>query len=175
MANRWPLGATAELYLQSQQKHFALPESESTPLIMVGPGTGLAPFRAFIEERRALGAPGKNWLFFGEQRRATDFFYEEELTGYVRDGFLRLDAAFSRDQAEKVYVQHKMRDQARELWAWLEEGAEFFVCGDKDRMATDVEHELLAIIESQGGRTPEQAKEYLEDLRRTKRYKRDVY
>jgi sulfite reductase (NADPH) flavoprotein alpha-component len=175
MADRWPLETTAELYLQNQQKHFAMPESDSTPLIMVGPGTGLAPFRAFIEERRALGAPGKNWLFFGEQRRATDFFYEEELTGYVRDGFLRLDAAFSRDQTHKVYVQHKMREQARDLWAWLEEGAEFFVCGDKDRMAADVEHELLAIIETQGGRTPEQAKEYLEDLRKTKRYKRDVY
>jgi sulfite reductase (NADPH) flavoprotein alpha-component len=175
MADRWPLETTAELYLQNQQKHFAMPESDSTALIMVGPGTGLAPFRAFIEERRALGAHGKNWLFFGEQRRATDFFYEEELTGYVRDGFLRLDAAFSRDQTHKVYVQHKMLDQARDLWAWLEEGAEFFVCGDKDRMAADVEHALLAIIETQGGRTPEQAKEYLEDLRKTKRYKRDVY
>jgi sulfite reductase (NADPH) flavoprotein alpha-component len=175
MADRWPLDTTAELYLQNQQKHFAMPESASTPLIMVGPGTGLAPFRAFIEERRTLGSSGRNWLFFGEQRRATDFFYEEELTGYARDGFLRLDAAFSRDQTQKVYVQHKMRDQARDLWAWLEEGAEFFVCGDKDRMAADVEHELLAIIETQGGRTPDQAKEYLEDLRKTKRYKRDVY
>jgi sulfite reductase (NADPH) flavoprotein alpha-component len=175
MADRWTLDTTAELYLQNQQKHFAMPESASTPLIMVGPGTGLAPFRAFIEERRTLGSPGKNWLFFGEQRRATDFFYEEELTSYARDGFLRLDAAFSRDQAQKVYVQHKMHDQARDLWAWLEDGAEFFVCGDKDRMASDVEHELLAIIETQGGRTPEQAKEYLENLRRTKRYKRDVY
>jgi sulfite reductase (NADPH) flavoprotein alpha-component len=175
MADRWPLGTTATLYLQNQQKHFAMPESASTPLIMVGPGTGLAPFRAFIEERRALASPGKNWLFFGEQRRATDFFYEEQLTGFARDGFLRLDAAFSRDQAHKVYVQHRMHDQARDIWAWLEDGAEFFVCGDKDRMAADVEHELLAIIERQGGRTPEQAKEYLEDLRRTKRYKRDVY
>ena len=93
----------------------------------------------------------------------------------MRDGFLRLDAAFSRDQAQKVYVQHKMRDQARDLWAWLEEGAEFFVCGDKDRMAADVEHELLSIIEIQGGRTPERAQEYLEELKKTRRYKRDVY
>lgn len=175
MADRWPLATTAELYLQNQQKHFAMPESGSTPLIMVGPGTGLAPFRAFIEERRTVGASGRNWLFFGEQRRATDFFYEDELARCAREGFLRLDAAFSRDQPEKVYVQHKMRHQARDLWAWLEEGAEFFVCGDKDRMAADVEHELLAIIETQGGRTPEQAKEYLEHLRKTKRYKRDVY
>lgn len=175
MADRWPLGTSAELYLQNQQKHFALPASGSTPLIMVGPGTGLAPFRAFIQERRTLGAPGKNWLFFGEQRRATDFFYEEELMGYARESFLRLDAAFSRDQAQKVYVQHKMRDQARDLWAWLEDGAEFFVCGDKDRMAADVERELLAVIETQGGRTADQAKEYVENLRKTKRYKRDVY
>ena len=175
LADRWPVGDTAELYLQNQQKHFAMPVSGDTPMIMIGPGTGLAPFRAFIEERRVTGATGRNWLFFGEQRRASEFFYEEELTAYDRDGTLRLDVAFSRDQAEKVYVQHRMRERARELWEWLEEGAEVFVCGDKDRMAADVDRELLRIVESEGGRTPDQAREYVESLRRSKRYKRDVY
>ncbi len=175
LANRWPDGEAAEMYLQNQQKHFALPSSGDTPVIMVGPGTGLAPFRAFIEERLVTGARGRNWLFFGEQRRASDFFYEQELSGYERDGTLRLDVAFSRDQAQKVYVQHRMRDAAPDLWAWLEEGAEFFVCGDKERMAADVDRELHAIVESQGGRTPEQAKEYIERLKQQRRYKRDVY
>jgi sulfite reductase (NADPH) flavoprotein alpha-component len=175
LANRWPDGATAEMYLQNQQKHFAMPASADTPMIMVGPGTGLAPFRAFVEERLVTGAAGRNWLFFGEQRRASDFFYEEQFAKYVRDEKLRLDVAFSRDQSEKVYVQHRMREQAREVWAWLEEGAELFVCGDKERMAADVDHELLAIVESQGSKTPEQAKEYVENLRTSKRYKRDVY
>jgi sulfite reductase (NADPH) flavoprotein alpha-component len=175
LAERWPEGETAALYLQNQQKHFAMPGDLTAPMIMIGPGTGLAPFRAFIEERRALGAPGRNWLFFGEQRRTTDFFYEDELTTYVRDGFLRLDVAFSRDQAEKVYVQHRMREQARDLWAWLEDGAEVFVCGDKERMAADVDRELHSIVETAGGRTSEQAREYVEMLKRTKRYKRDVY
>jgi sulfite reductase (NADPH) flavoprotein alpha-component len=175
LAERWPVGADAEMYLQNQQRHFAMPEHGDTPMIMVGPGTGLAPFRAFIEERRATGVRGRNWLFFGEQHRATDFFYEEELTRYAREGSLRLDVAFSRDQAAKVYVQHRMREHARDLWTWLEEGAEFFVCGDKERMAADVERELHHIVETEGGRTPDQAKEYVESLRKTKRYKRDVY
>jgi sulfite reductase (NADPH) flavoprotein alpha-component len=175
LADRWPLGATAEVYSQNQQKHFAMPERGDTPLIMVGPGTGLAPFRAFIEERRALGARGRNWLFFGEQRRASDFFYEDEFAAYVRDGFLRLDAAFSRDQPQKIYVQHRMCEQARDLWAWLEEGAEFFVCGDKERMAADVDAMLHEIVQKQGGRTPDQAHEYVEQLKKTKRYKKDVY
>jgi sulfite reductase (NADPH) flavoprotein alpha-component len=152
-----------------------MPADDSVPMIMVGPGTGLAPFRAFIEERRVRGAKGRNWLFFGEQHRATDFFYADELTGYERDGFLRLDLAFSRDQAAKVYVQHRMKENARDIWAWLQEGAEVFVCGDKERMAADVDRELHAIAESAGGRTPEQAKEFVEELKKTKRYKRDVY
>jgi sulfite reductase (NADPH) flavoprotein alpha-component len=175
LADRWPIEASAELYLQNQQRHFAMPASPDTPMIMIGPGTGLAPFRAFIEERRVLGAKGRNWLFFGEQHRATDFFYGDELDGYVKDRFLRLDLAFSRDQASKVYVQHRMQEQARDLWAWLEEGAEIFVCGDKERMAADVDRELHRIIETEGGRTAEQAGQYVENLRQTKRYKRDVY
>jgi sulfite reductase (NADPH) flavoprotein alpha-component len=175
LADRWPVDEVAPMYLQNQQKHFAMPDDPSRPLIMIGPGTGLAPFRAFVEERRAKGATGRNWLFFGEQRRATDFFYEAEWSDYCRDGFLRLDTAFSRDQTHKVYVQHRMREQARDLWAWLEDGAEFFVCGDKERMAADVDRELHTIAETVGGRTPDQAKEYVEHLKKTKRYKRDVY
>lgn len=175
LADRWPIGATADLYLQGQQKHFAMPAEHSTPMIMVGPGTGLAPFRAFIEERRVLGATGRNWLFFGEQRAATDFFYREEWDQYVRDGFLRMDCAFSRDQSEKIYVQHRMREQAADLWRWLEDGAEVFVCGDKDHMAHDVDHVLHEIVETAGGRTPDGAKAYIDDLKTSKRYKRDVY
>jgi sulfite reductase (NADPH) flavoprotein alpha-component len=175
LADRWPVGDTVPLYLQNQQKHFAMPASGETPMIMVGPGTGLAPFRAFIEERRVLGAAGRNWLFFGEQRSATDFFYREQFSEYVADGFLRLDTAFSRDQAEKVYVQHRMREQARDIWTWLEGGAEFFVCGDKERMAADVDAELHRIAETEGGRTTDQAREYIDALKKSGRYKRDVY
>ena len=175
IADRWAVGGVAEMYLQNQQRHFAMPADPSTPMIMVGPGTGLAPFRAFLEERQATGATGRNWLFFGEQHRATDFFYGDELTAWARGGFLRLDLAFSRDQDHKVYVQHRMRERARDVWAWLEDGAELFVCGDKERMAADVDRELLAIIQSAGGRTEDQAREYVDELRRTKRYKRDVY
>ena len=175
IADRWPVGDTAEMYLQNQQRHFAMPRDGATPMIMVGPGTGLAPFRAFVQERRATGATGRNWLFFGEQHRTSDFFYEEELTGYERDGLLRLDLAFSRDQSEKVYVQHRMREQAKDIWAWLEDGAEFFVCGDKTRMAADVDRELHQIIQTAGGRSEDQAREYVEAMRVSKRYKRDVY
>jgi sulfite reductase (NADPH) flavoprotein alpha-component len=175
LSDRWPIGASAEVYSQNQQKHFAMPASGDTPMIMVGPGTGLAPFRAFIEERRTLGMRGRNWLFFGEQRSASDFFYGDQFLGYVKDGLLRLDTAFSRDQPQKIYVQHRMRERARDLWSWLEDGAEFFVCGDKDRMAADVEAALHQIIETEGSRTPEQAREYVERMRVTKRYKRDVY
>jgi sulfite reductase (NADPH) flavoprotein alpha-component len=173
--DRWPVGAPADLYFQNQQKHFAMPADPETPMIMVGPGTGLAPFRAFIEDRRVTGARGRNWLFFGEQRRASDFFYEHEFTQDVADGLLRLDVAFSRDQAEKIYVQHKMREAGRDLWAWLQDGAEFFVCGDKERMAADVDRELHAIAERHGGLSPATAVEYVDGLRKAKRYKRDVY
>jgi sulfite reductase (NADPH) flavoprotein alpha-component len=175
LADRWPVDATAPMYFQNQQKHFALPADPAAPMIMVGPGTGLAPFRAFLEERRVLGAPGRNWLFFGEQHRSTDFFYQDQLCGWERDGFCRLSLAFSRDQAEKLYVQHRMREYAADLWRWLDDGAEFFVCGDKEKMAADIDRELHRIVEVEGGRTPEQAKEYVDEMRRTKRYKRDVY
>ena len=175
LADRWPADTPVEMYLQNQQRHFCMPANPDVPMIMIGPGTGLAPFRAFVEERRVLGSRGRNWLFFGEQHRATDFFYGDELNNYVKDGFLRLDLAFSRDQASKVYVQHRIQENAKDIWAWLQDGAEIFVCGDKERMAADVDRELHRIVETEGGQTPEEAVKYVEQLRQTKRYKRDVY
>jgi sulfite reductase (NADPH) flavoprotein alpha-component len=143
---------------------------------MIGPGTGIAPFRAFLQERRAIGAKGRNWLFFGDQQRARDFLYEEELTGMLNDGILtRLELAFSRDQAEKIYVQNRMLEQAAELWRWLEEGAHFYVCGDAKRMARDVDAALHQIVAEQGGKSPEEADAYVANLRSEKRYQRDVY
>ena len=155
---------------------FRLPADPATPIIMVGPGTGIAPFRAFLEERRLVGAPGRNWLFFGDQQRAFDFLYEDELTAWAADGHLaRLDLAFSRDQERKVYVQDRMGENARELFDWLEAGAHFYVCGDARRMARDVDAALHGIIATAGGRTPEQAAEYVAALKSARRYQRDVY
>jgi sulfite reductase (NADPH) flavoprotein alpha-component len=145
-------------------------------MIMVGPGTGIAPFRAFLEERQAVGAKGRHWLFFGDQRRDTDFLYEEQLKAWLKDGHLtRLDLAFSRDQAEKVYVQNRMRENAAELWSWLEAGAHFYVCGDASRMAKDVDAALHTIVETVGGRSGDDAKAYVAKLKSDKRYQRDVY
>ncbi|HUR46162.1 MAG TPA: sulfite reductase subunit alpha, partial [Candidatus Saccharimonadales bacterium] len=160
-----------------QKSHgFRLPTDMSRPIIMAGPGTGIAPFRAFLEERRAAGATGKNWLFFGDQQRAHDFLYEEELTAMVDDGHLtRLDLAFSRDQEEKIYVQNRMMEHASELWRWLEAGAHFYVCGDAKRMARDVDTALHDAIVKAGGKTSEQAAEYVAKLKTEKRYQRDVY
>lgn len=173
--DRWPEGTTAPVYVQDAQKHFGMPADPSTPMIMIGPGTGVAPFRGFLEERDAAGAAGRNWLFFGEQARAWGFYYQDELTAWQRRGMLRLDLAFSRDQPEKIYVQHRMRESARDLYAWLEEGAEVFICGDKTRMAADVQRELARIVETEGGRTPEQAAEYVTSLKKGRRLKLDVY
>jgi sulfite reductase (NADPH) flavoprotein alpha-component len=155
---------------------FRLPTNLDTPVIMVGPGTGIAPFRAFLEERQATAARGRNWLFFGDQKRSTDFLYRDELETMFKGGVLtKLDLAFSRDQAEKIYVQHRMAEHAKELWSWLEEGAHFYVCGDAKRMAKDVDQALHELIVTAGGRTPEQAKEYVAALKTAKRYQRDVY
>jgi sulfite reductase (NADPH) flavoprotein alpha-component len=155
---------------------FRLPEDAGAPVIMVGPGTGIAPFRAFLEERQATGAKGDNWLFFGEQRRSLDFLYQEQLEGMHRDGVLtRLDTAFSRDQAKKVYVQDRMQEHAAELYAWLERGAYFYVCGDASRMAKDVELALLDAIAKGSNGTLEHAEEYLAGMKKEKRYQRDVY
>jgi len=155
---------------------FKPPKDDATPMIMVGPGTGIAPFRAFLEERRAIGATGRNWLFFGDQRAATDFLYREELEGWKQYGFLtRLDLAFSRDQAEKIYVQNRMIESASDLWSWLEEGAHFYVCGDASRMAKDVDTALHQVCQTAGGLTPEAAAAYVGKLKTDKRYCRDVY
>jgi sulfite reductase (NADPH) flavoprotein alpha-component len=155
---------------------FRLPASGDTPIIMVGPGTGVAPFRAFLHERQAAGAKGRNWLFFGEQRSATDFYYHDELAAMLKSGHLtKLSTAFSRDQAEKVYVQHRMSEEAAELWAWLCEGAHFYVCGDATRMARDVDSALHRAVEIAGGKSREQAAEFVKQMKAEKRYQRDVY
>jgi sulfite reductase (NADPH) flavoprotein alpha-component len=157
-------------------KGFRLPQDPSTPIIMVGPGTGVAPFRAYLHERKQIGASGKNWLFFGEQRCGCDFFYKEEFEAMQKEGVLnRFDVAFSRDQAQKVYVQHRMLENSRDFYAWLEQGAHFFVCGDAARMAKDVDVALHQIVEKEGAKTPEAAAAYIEALKKEKRYKTDVY
>jgi sulfite reductase (NADPH) flavoprotein alpha-component len=158
-------------------KGFRLPEDGNTPIIMVGPGTGVAPFRAYLQDRKATGVRGKNWLFFGEQHRASDFLYEAEFTAFQAEGLLtRLDTAFSRDQAHKVYVQNRMTENAAEIWKWIDqEGAHFYVCGDAARMAKDVDAALLNLVQTEGGKSPDDAAAYVEDLKKTKRYKRDVY
>ncbi len=157
-------------------KHFRVPEELSTPVIMVGPGTGIAPFMAFLQERKATGATGKNWLFFGDQKSATDFLYRDELEAWQAEGVLhRLDTAFSRDQADKIYVQHRMLEAAQELFEWLEQGACFYVCGDASRMAKDVDAALHKVVETAGGKSPEEAAAYVAELKTSKRYRKDVY
>ena len=160
-----------------QKSHgFRLPENGDLPIIMVGPGTGIAPFRAFLEERCATGAKGRNWLFFGDQKSASDFLYREELQAMQAEGVLtRLDLAFSRDQSEKIYVQNRMLQAAAELWNWLEAGAHFYVCGDAKRMAKDVDAALHQIVQTEGGRSADQAVDYVAQLKKDKRYLRDVY
>jgi sulfite reductase (NADPH) flavoprotein alpha-component len=143
---------------------------------MVGPGTGIAPFRAFLQERKALGAKGKNWLFFGEQQAASDYFYREEFEGWQSEGVLtKFVTAFSRDQAHKIYVQHRILENAAELYDWLENGAIFYVCGDAARMAKDVDTALHQIVEQVGSKSTDQAKEYVDALKKEKRYRKDVY
>jgi sulfite reductase (NADPH) flavoprotein alpha-component len=155
---------------------FKVPKDLAAPMIMVGPGTGIAPFRAFLEERRATGATGRNWLFFGDQRSSTDYLYRDEMEAYLKDGFLtRLDTAFSRDQGDKVYVQNRMLEQAGELWSWLEAGGYFYVCGDAARMAKDVDAALHQVCETAGGLGAEVAATYVKNLKTQKRYCRDVY
>lgn len=156
--------------------HFKPPKDAAAPMIMVGPGTGIAPFRAFLQERQATGASGRNWLFFGEQREATDFYYREELNAFMESGYLhRLETAFSRDQAEKVYVQNRMIEHGAELWAWLQAGAYFYVCGDAARMAKDVDNALKEIVRVHGAMSPDEALAYVSKLAQNKRYIRDVY
>ncbi len=168
-------GDPAKVFV-SPNKHFKLPSDPDAPLIMVGPGTGIAPFRAFIEERQAIGANGKNWLFFGDQHYLTDFLYQTEWQDYLNDGTLnKLDLAFSRDQANKVYVQDRMRKNSVELYNWLQEGATFCVCGDASRMAHDVDQALHDIVAKEGCMSAAAAAEYVKKLKSEKRYLRDVY
>ena len=175
LSDRIAEGDKADVFVTAN-KHFKIPADNDAPMIMVGPGTGIAPFRAFVEERKAIGAKGQNWLFFGDQHYLTDFLYQTEWQDYLADGVLtKLDVAFSRDQEEKVYVQDRMRENSKELYAWLEKGASFYVCGDASRMATDVDLALHEIIEKEGGKSNEDAAAYVKKLKTDKRYLRDVY
>jgi sulfite reductase (NADPH) flavoprotein alpha-component len=174
-ADRMSISDRLPLYIQSNKK-FRLPSDPSAPMIMIGPGTGIAPFRGFLHERRALSAPGKNWLFFGERSAATDYLYRDELESMLADGHLtRLDTAFSRDQQDKIYVQDRMLEQAPLFWSWLQDGASVYVCGDASRMAKDVRGALHAIVEKQGNMSSVAAEEYVQSLKEQHRYHRDVY
>ena len=175
VADNLAVGDKVRIYFH-HNNNFRLPESDETPVIMVGPGTGIAPFRAFVEERSARGAKGKNWLFFGDQHFSYDFLYQLEWLDYLEDGTLSdLSLAFSRDQKEKIYVQHRLLERGAEIFQWLEAGAHLYVCGDATKMAKDVQQALMDIIAQHGSKTPEEAKAYLEVLRKSKRYQRDVY
>jgi sulfite reductase alpha subunit-like flavoprotein len=168
-------GTPAPVFVQ-RSPHFRPPADGSTPMVMVGPGTGVAPFVGFLQERRELGHKAPNWLFFGEQHRATDFYYEDELTALREEGVLaRLDTAFSRDQRAKVYVQDRMRERGPELWHWLQDGARFYVCGDASRMAKDVDRALRDIAVLHGGLSEPEAVAYVKQLAAEKRYVRDIY
>ena len=175
LADRVALGETPVMVFVAES-HFRLPEDGGRDVIMVGPGAGIAPFRAFLQERAATGATGRNWLLFGDRHRASDYLYREELEAWRAGGHLaRLDLAFSRDQAERVYVQHRLLEAAPELWRWLEGGAAFYVCGDAKRMAKDVDAALHRIVAEQGGLAPEAAVEYVRRMKGEGRYQRDVY
>jgi sulfite reductase (NADPH) flavoprotein alpha-component len=174
-AERIAPGAKLKVYVQKAH-NFALPDNPDVPIIMVGPGTGIAPFRAFLQERMATQAKGRNWLFFGHQRSDCDFFYEDEFAGMKAAGVLnRLTLAWSRDDKQKVYVQDRMRDVGRDLWAWLADGAHVYVCGDAKRMAKDVERALVDVVAAYGARSTNEAVTYVADLKKSGRYQQDVY
>ncbi len=169
------LDRPVKVYMHAN-KAFRLTENNDAPAIMIGPGTGIAPFRAFLEEREARGAKGKNWLLFGDQHQATDFLYEDQITAWMKNGLLtRFDTAFSRDQAEKIYVQDRIVEYAEEFYAWLEEGGHIYICGDASRMAKDVDAAIHKAVEIAGGKSEDEAKAYVEALKKDKRYLRDVY
>jgi sulfite reductase (NADPH) flavoprotein alpha-component len=175
LADRIQPGDELKVYVQKAHG-FALPENPETPIIMVGPGTGIAPFRAFLHDRKATRAPGKNWLFFGHQRSASDFFYADELNGMKTEGFLtRLSLAWSRDAGEKFYVQDRMREVGRDVWTWLAEGAHVYVCGDAKRMAKDVERALVDIAAQHGARSTDEAVTFVSELKKKGRFQLDVY
>jgi len=175
LAERIASGNPLKIYVQKAHA-FALPSDPSTPVIMIGPGTGVAPFRAFLQERRAIGAAGRNWLFFGHQRSNYDFFYEDEFKEMKASGLLtRLSLAWSRDGNEKIYVQDRMREVGRDLWAWLADGAHIYVCGDAKRMAKDVEIALVDIVAQHGARSAEEATAFVAELKKKGRFQQDVY
>jgi sulfite reductase (NADPH) flavoprotein alpha-component len=175
LAGRAALGDRLRVYVQKAQ-HFALPADPARPIVMIGPGTGVAPFRAFLQERQATGAPGRNWLFFGHQRSNYDFFYEEEFVAMRSAGLLtRLTLAWSRDAGQKIYVQHRMREVGRDLWSWLNDGAHVYVCGDALKMAKDVENTMIAVIAEHGARSLDDATRFLAELKKQGRYQTDVY
>ena len=175
LAERLEPGTKIKAYVQ-RAHNFALPQSADTPIIMVGPGTGVAPFRAFLHDRKAAAAQGGAWLFFGHQRRAADFFYEEEMETFLGDGTLsKLSLAWSRDADKKTYVQDKMREDSGELWSWIERGAHFYVCGDAKRMASDVEKALTEIAAKEGGQDEATAKSFVANLKKSGRFQADVY
>ncbi|MBC7783634.1 MAG: sulfite reductase subunit alpha [Burkholderiales bacterium] len=175
LADRVRPGEKVRVFVH-ESKNFGLPADNSRPIIMVGPGTGVAPFRAFLHERRAISAKSDNWLFFGDQRSGTDFLYRDELESLQKDGVLtRLDTAFSRDTSQKVYVQHRMKENGRELWKWLDRGAHFYVCGDAQRMAKDVDDTLRAVVREHAGLSDDSARDYVMRMTKEGRYQRDVY
>ena len=175
LAKRAEEGSSIKVFVEHND-NFRLPSDDNTPVIMVGPGTGIAPFRAFLQERDAREAEGDNWLIFGNPHFTQDFLYQVEIQGYVKSGLLnKIDLAFSRDQAEKIYVQDRIREQGEELYAWLEKGAHFYICGDANRMAKDVHQALIDVIKTHGGKNDEQAEQYLKALRNEHRYQKDVY
>ncbi len=175
IADELKKGTEARVYVH-KNKNFRLPEDTNVPVIMVGPGTGIAPFRAFIEERDETGNEGGTWLFFGDQKYNFDFLYQLELQGFLKSKSLtKLDVAFSRDQPKKVYVQDRLRERGEELWAWLEKGAHFYVCGDASRMAADVHQALIDVVAEHGKKSEEEAEAYVNQLKKDKRYQRDVY
>lgn len=175
LAERLAEGDKVKVFVE-HNNNFRLPQSDDTPVIMIGPGTGIAPFRAFLQERDARGASGKNWLFFGNPHFTQDFLYQLELQNYLKRGVLsKLDVAFSRDQATKVYVQDKLRKHGAEVWQWLNDGAHLYICGDANRMAKDVQQALIEIVQQYGGKTAGEAQHYLDELRVAKRYQKDVY
>jgi sulfite reductase (NADPH) flavoprotein alpha-component len=174
-AERVQEGEMLPVFVQAN-KHFHLPESQVKDIIMVGPGTGIAPFRSFIQERAVNNVEGRSWLFFGDQHASVDFLYHEELENYQQDGVLtKVDTAFSRDTEQKVYVQHKMLEHSKELFEWINNGAYFYVCGDKERMAKDVNEALINVFEKEGAMSREEAEAYLKDMQKQGRYQRDVY
>jgi sulfite reductase (NADPH) flavoprotein alpha-component len=175
LADRTSPSDRLPIYIQPNKK-FRLPSDPDAPMIMIGPGTGIAPFRGFLHERRALGHKGRNWLFFGERSASSDFLYREELEGMLSEGHLtRLDTAFSRDQAHKVYVQDRMMEHSRMFWQWLQEGSSIYVCGDASRMAKDVHATILKIAALEGGMPTDGAEEFVAHLKDQHRYHRDVY